>query len=107
MSVPDHVLGGGVDIEPPEACAMRDWAYNFIWSIFCPVRENDPHFYDNYGDLGDQDSSNFHFFLHLLARMLEGRPIKRVVYFPPPRPQLQEAYRDYTLATARDICSAM
>jgi hypothetical protein len=77
-----------------ESRACRTEAWDVLWSIFnrcscqkptggqaadascsCPFHPD-----DNYEQLGDQDSVNFHFLVDLLARLLEGRAFAKCVY---------------------------
>ena len=83
--VPEYAKAGINVEEPAEARTNREWAYSFLWSIFRPCPSGKPHPYDHESILGPQDDSNFEFFLQLLARLLEGKPLKRTVYFFSPR----------------------
>ena len=98
---PDHVLGGGVDIEPTEACVTRGRVYNFTWPICFRGRGGEGglrfFFHDRYADLGHRDLSDLHF-PYLLARMLGGRPAKRVFYFPAPRARYPNRPFEITLS---------
>lgn len=85
ISVPDYAMEGSSIDEPPDAVSNREWAYNFIWSIFQPGIDGAPHPYDKYDELGDQNAANFRYFLLFLARILEGRPLKRCFFFFSPR----------------------
>ena len=81
--VPEYVLNG--DPEPGEAAAERAWVYNLIWSIYAPGRHGAPHFLDWWDILGGQNSRNFEYFMAYMARILEGRPLKRTAFLYSPR----------------------
>ena len=50
-----------------------------MWSIF--DRKGGPHHPDDaFEELGDRDEVNFKYFMMLMARLLEGRPIKKCVF---------------------------
>ena len=83
--VPDYAKDGRNSSEPESASTYRKMAYDFLWSIFRPGPDGKPHPYDHSSVLGNQDEENFRFFLLLLARLLEGRPLKRAVFFFSPR----------------------
>ena len=85
VSVPEYALEGSNTDEPDDARSNREWAYAFLWSIFAPTVGMEPHRYDYHHIVGRQDEENFTFFLQLIARLLEGRPLKRAVYFFSPR----------------------
>ena len=48
-----------------------------VWSMF--KRNGDFHPLDAYEEIGDQDTMNFHYLLMLMAKLLEGRPLCRLV----------------------------
>ena len=83
--VPEYANAGSNVEEPGEARANRDWAYSFLWSISRPCPSGKPHPYDHESILGPQCDANSEFPLHPTARLLEGRPIRRTVYFFYPR----------------------
>ena len=75
---------GGNSAEPESASGDRKKAYDFLWPIFCPGPDGKPHPYDQSSAIKNQDGWNFRSFL-LLARLLEGRPLKRTIFFFSPR----------------------
>lgn len=62
---------------------FRQSAWDIVWSMFS--RDGDFHRYDGFDEVGDQDEANFHFLLMVMARLLEGRPLCRLVVFTNPR----------------------
>ena len=63
----------------------RKWTWDLLWSIFRKDETNKYHVLDQEDTLGEQDAANFKYLLLLLARLLEGRPLKKVVYVFSPR----------------------
>ena len=86
ITVPEYALPGTDNpTEPPSAREDREWVWGFLWSIFKPGGDGKAHPLDNFGKLGSQDERNFFFFMCLLARLLEGRPLERTVFLYSPR----------------------
>ena len=83
--VPDYAKGGVDSREPESASGDRKTAYDFLWSIFRPDADGKPHQYDHSNAIGDQNKENFKYFLLLLARLLEGNPLMRTIFFFSPR----------------------
>ena len=67
----------------PESEDKRQKAWNIIWTIF--RREGHQHALDHAEILGDQDESNFLYFMQLHARLLEGKPLARCILLHSPR----------------------
>ena len=67
-----------------EGAPMRRRAWDIVWSMFSREDKDGvygPHHPDDaINELGDQDIANFNFCMKLLARMLEGRPLKKCVF---------------------------
>jgi hypothetical protein len=59
----------------------RSFAWDIIWSIFSKGEDGEAHANDQVETLGEQDEINFMYFLHLLARLLEGRPLAKCIFF--------------------------
>ena len=86
IRVPDYALPGASDLrEPAEAEKDRRWVLDFVWSISRPDPTGKPHDLDAHHILGGQDKTNSYFLLFLLARLLEGVPIKKTIFFFSPR----------------------
>ena len=86
VRVPEYALPGAKDTtEPPEEKLERERATDFIWSVFRPDPSGKSHHLDAAGALGPQDRQNAYFLLCLLARLLEGRPLRRTVFLYSPR----------------------
>ena len=80
--VPEKWLKNPGNIEK-EAEPMRQLAWKICWSVFS--REGEQHRLDHAEVLGDQDEINFQYFLKLLARLLEGKPLAKCVLMHSPR----------------------
>ena len=80
--VPEYVLSG--DPEPGEAAADRAWVYNLIWSIYAPCRHGAPRGLDRRDITGGQNCRNFGYFVAYMARIREGRPLKRTSFLYSP-----------------------
>ena len=109
VRIPDYATPGrNRSPEPPCAKEHRNWILDFIWSIFRPGPDLQPHNLDEYARLGSQDSQNCYFFLCVLARLLEGRPVKRSIFLFSPRGRnskrpIEELLR-YILGTYSVLC---
>ncbi|CAK0807001.1 unnamed protein product, partial [Prorocentrum cordatum] len=62
----------------PQSIEQRTLVWNSLWSIW-QRGEGGFHPGDHYDELGDCDHENFDFFISLVARLLEGRPLQKVV----------------------------
>ena len=90
IRVPDYALPGSTNLrEPPTAEQDRRWVIDFIWSVFRADASLKPHDLDAHGTLGPQGKTNSYFSLFLFARLLEGVPLKRAVFFFPPRGEIR------------------
>ena len=86
IAVPDYAnVGDSMGGEPAEAAEERSWVLNLLWSIFSPGTHAVPHPLDWSDVLGNQDVRNFNFFLAYIARILDGRPLKRATFLFSPR----------------------
>ena len=100
--MPDYVLNG--DPEPGEAAGDRSWVYNLIWSIYAPGRQGATHSLGWRDIIGDQNSQNFEYFLAYMARILEGRPLKRTAFlFPPKGAEFEKCGRVASADGFRDL----
>ena len=62
---------------------LRKHAWDVLWSMFS--REGEFHPLDYFEEVGDQDKVNFQFLMTVMARLLEGRPLARLVVLTNPR----------------------
>jgi hypothetical protein len=62
---------------------LRQSAWDLMWSMF--KRTGDFHPLDAFEEVGDQDLNNFNFLLKVMARLLEGRPLCRLIVLTNPR----------------------
>ena len=78
LCIPDEWLHG--DGYLGASAPQRAMAWSTIWSIF--KRDGSFHPGDKVDVLGaEQDEANFHWLISYVARLLEGRPITKCVYF--------------------------
>ena len=75
----------GSQTECVEDSDARKWTWDLLWSIFRKEKSAEYNVLDHKEILGEQDATNFKYLLLLLARLLEGRPLKKVVYVFSPR----------------------
>ena len=80
----DYAMEGSDSGEPIIERSHRERAYSFLWSIFQPCSIGVGRSYDFAEQIGVVGSVNFEFFPQLIARLLEGRPLRRTIYFPHP-----------------------
>ena len=86
LFVPANALSGGSGVaETPEEAEARAWTWSLLWSVFKKDEDGEYRDLDRKETLGEQDAQNFAYLVLLLARLLEGRPLKKVVYFFSPR----------------------
>ena len=86
VCAPDRALQcPGDQVESAEDSEARKWTWDLLWGIFKKGGNSDYHLLDRKGDLGDQDLRNCNYLLLLLARPLEGRPLKKAIYVYSPR----------------------
>ena len=93
--------------------SVRQKAWDILWSIF--GRDAEQHELDHADKLGDQDATNFHFFLHLQARLLEGKPLAKCILLHSPRGRnskgliqqiLQSVWGDYLVPVKATVFHA-
>ena len=77
VHIPDAWLNNK-DLIMPQSAPQRAMAWKIVWSIF-KRGKSDFHPGDFYEELGDCDVDNFQYFITLVCRLLEGRPIQKVI----------------------------
>ena len=86
VRAPDGALGSpGGQVESAEDSEARKWAWDLLWSISKKGETSGCDALDREEKLGEQDLRNFNYLLLLFARLLEGRPLKKVIYVFSPR----------------------